>query len=128
MEVKAAAQPTEWSYAPPTVKSEADFATDTSNSVQQDKLEKGNSSDTQQGEKAEPTEKELLPITRELNKFFQYLNADIQFEMHTRTNRLMVKVVDTKTNKVLREFPPHELLDKIANIREYVGVLLDKKA
>ena len=127
MEVKAT-QPTEWSNTPSTVKTAADFATETSKSVLQENSEKTNLSDTQQGEKPEPTEKELLPITRELNRFFQYLNADLRFEFHEGANRLMVKIVDTKTDKILREFPPHELLDKIANIREYVGVLLDKKA
>ena len=66
-------------------------------------------------------------ITHEMNKFFQLINADLQFAIHEKTNQLMVQVVDTKENKVLREFPSHELLDTIANIREYVGVLLDKK-
>lgn len=78
--------------------------------------------------KKEPSMDELLPITKELNKFMTYLNADIQFSLHEKTQRLVVKVVDTKENKVLREFPPKELLDTIANIREYIGVLLDKKA
>lgn len=66
-------------------------------------------------------------ITKELNKFLQLLNADLQFTMHEKTQRLMVQVVDTKENKVLREFPSHELLDTIAKIRDYVGFLLDKK-
>jgi flagellar protein FlaG len=127
MDVKAT-QPTDRSYIPATVKSEADFAAGNSMSAQQEKSESVNLPDTQQGEKQELTKEELLPMTQEMNKFFQYLNADIRFEFHARTNRLMVKVVDTKTDKVLREFPPHELLDKIANFREYVGVLLDKKA
>ncbi|MCX7780195.1 MAG: flagellar protein FlaG [Negativicutes bacterium] len=76
----------------------------------------------------ELSKEDLLPITKELSKFMAYLNADIQFELHDKTQQLMVRVVDTKENKVLREFPPKELLDTIANIREYVGVLLDKKA
>lgn len=83
--------------------------------------------ETRKDDKKELTNDELLPITRELNKFMTYLNADIQFQLHEKTQRLIVRVVDTKENKVLREFPPEELLDTIANIREYVGVLLDKK-
>lgn len=87
-----------------------------------------NKAETRQDGKKELTNDELLPITRELNKFMTYLNADIQFSLHEKTQRLIVRVVDMKENKVLREFPPEELLDTIANIREYVGVLLDKKA
>ncbi|MDF2500963.1 MAG: hypothetical protein K0Q77_1677 [Anaerosporomusa subterranea] len=127
MDVKAT-QPTDRAYIPATVKPEADFVTGHSNSSLQEKSANVSSTDTKEEEKLELNKEELLPITREMNKFFQYLNADIKFEMHERTQRLVVKVVDTKTDKVLREFPPHELLDKIANIREYVGVLLDKKA
>ena len=67
-------------------------------------------------------------ITREMNKFFQLIDANLQFAMHEKTKQLMVQVVDTKENKVLREFPSHELLDTMANIREYVGIMLDKKA
>lgn len=127
MEVKTA-QPTEWSYTPSAVKSGADSAASNSNSLLMDKMGTVDVTDAQQADKKDLTEKELLPMTKELNKFFQYLNADLQFELHERTQRLMVKVVDLKTDKVLREFPPHELLDKIANIRDYIGVLLDKKA
>lgn len=74
------------------------------------------------------TNEELLPITKELNKFMTYLNADIQFSLHEKTKQLMVKVVDIKEQKVLREFPPEDFLDMVANIREYIGILLDKKA
>lgn len=63
-----------------------------------------------------------------LNKFMQIMTADLQFEVHEKTNQLMVKLVDLRSNKVLREFPPHEFLDMIARIQDYVGVLLDKKA
>ena len=70
----------------------------------------------------------LDPIAQQLNKFMDELNADIQFTLHQKTNQLMVQVVDTKDQKVLREFPPKEFLDTVANIREYIGILLDKKA
>lgn len=63
----------------------------------------------------------------DLNKIMQLVNADLQFEIHEKTQRLMVRLVDVKTDKVLKEFPPHELLDTIAAIRDYIGFLLDKK-
>ena len=82
----------------------------------------------QEQQNSQRSRDDVKNITQELNKFFQYINADLQFAMHEKTQQLMVQVVDTKENKVLREFPSHELLDTIANIREYVGILLDKKA
>ncbi|MPN54839.1 hypothetical protein SDC9_202516 [bioreactor metagenome] len=58
----------------------------------------------------------------------EMINSDIQFQLHEKTKQLIVQVVDMRDGKVLKEFPPHELLDTMAKIQEYVGLLLDKKA
>ncbi len=76
----------------------------------------------------ELSKEELIRVTDTMNDFMQMVNTDIRFSLHDKTKQLMVQVIDTKDQRVLREFPPHELLDTIAAIREYVGVLLDKKA
>lgn len=84
---------------------------------------------TQPGTKEQPmSEQDITKTTEHLNKIIQLLNADLKFEMHEKTQRLMVRLVDTKTDKILKEFPPHELLDTLAAIKEYIGFLLDKKA
>ncbi|WP_425058503.1 hypothetical protein SCACP_31570 [Sporomusa carbonis] len=99
--------------------------------AQQAKTEAGarpEDSTTNANTKEEDINKDKLSeVTDELNKFMQIINADLRFAMHEKTQRLMVQVVDTKEQKVLKEFPPHELLDTIAKIRDFVGVLLDKK-
>ena len=87
-------------------------------------LQKGD----QNTQKQQISGNDLKTMTEEMNKFMQLMNADLQFTMHEKTQQLMVQVVDTKDQKVLREFPSHEFLDTIAKIREYVGLLLDKKA
>jgi flagellar protein FlaG len=66
-------------------------------------------------------------LTEKMNNFMESLNIDIQFSLHEKTNRLIVQVVDKHDGTVLKEFPTHEFLDTIANIQEYVGMLLDKK-
>ncbi len=72
-------------------------------------------------------EKKMDSITETLNKFMTQINADIRFALHKETNFLMVKFVDVKNNKVLKEFPAEEYLDMIANIREYIGTMIDEK-
>ncbi|AFQ45763.1 flagellar protein FlaG [Desulfosporosinus meridiei] len=69
----------------------------------------------------------VTQMTEAVNKFIQAMDADIQFEVHEKTNQLMVQVVDRANNKVLKEFPSSEFLDTMAAIRDYVGILLDKK-
>lgn len=71
---------------------------------------------------------ELNELSQELNKFMAEMSAGIQFTVHEKTNSLMVQVVDTVSQRVIKEFPSKEFLDTIANIREYVGFLLDRKA
>ena len=74
-------------------------------------------------------EKEIVENTVEsLNKFMDLMTADIRFSMHQKSNRLMVQLVSAKDQSVLREYPSKEFLDMIANIRDFVGILTDKKA
>lgn len=71
--------------------------------------------------------REVTQMTEAMNKFVQAMNANIRFTVHEGTNQLMVQVIDPSTNKVLKEFPSQEFLDTVAAIRDYVGILLDKK-
>lgn len=73
-------------------------------------------------------EAKMNAITETLNKFMAQWNANLQFALHKDTSLLMVKFVDLKNNKVLKEFPPEEYLDMIANIRKYIGTMVDEKA
>lgn len=94
--------------------------------------ENGNQADGVQSTENKSTKQatpgEVEHISEEMNKFMELINSDIRFVLHEKTHRLIVQVVDSKEGKVLKEFPPHELLDTMAKIKEYVGVLLDKKA
>lgn len=74
------------------------------------------------------TRDEIDKVTDDLNKITQLLNADLQFALHEETQRIMVRLVDTRDQRVLKEFPPHELLDTLAAISECIGLMLDKKA
>ena len=73
------------------------------------------------------TRDDMEKMTNEMTKFMESLNTDIQFTLHEGTGRLIVKVIDKQTDKVLKEFPPHQLLDTLAAISKYIGGLLDKK-
>jgi len=74
------------------------------------------------------SESELTKVTDELNNFMGKMNTDIKFAWHYKTNQLMVQVEDSKTHKVLKECPAHEVLDMVARMKDYVGGLVDKKA
>lgn len=69
----------------------------------------------------------LEKVTQGLSSLMESLNTNIHFKLYDKTNQLMVQVIDEATQKVLKEFPPHQLLDTIAAIRDRIGVLLDKR-
>jgi flagellar protein FlaG len=83
----------------------------------------------EQDEKMDKKElkKELQKVIEELNKTLNPLNTSLKFSFNDKIDFLSVKVVDTKTNETIREFPPKEALKLMEKMRELVGMLFDKK-
>ena len=54
-------------------------------------------------------------------------NAEAVFGIHEGTNRVMIKMVDKQTRKVIKEFPAEETLDLIAKAWELAGIMVDEK-
>ncbi len=63
-----------------------------------------------------------------LNKAAQVFDRSIRFQVHKKTNRTMVSVVDTTTDKVIRQIPNEEVLNLVAKMDDYMGLIFDKKA
>lgn len=78
-------------------------------------------------QKKSPNGADLKKMTADINLSLEAMNTNIRFKYHDKTKELMVQVVDQTNDKVLREIPSHEFLNTIAAIREYVGMILDKK-
>jgi len=123
--VKAPVNPNNYSYAPAAnVPEEASVTKPTP----ANKSEAGeNQSQLEEKGKEKLTREDVDQLTEHLNKFMKTFNTDLQFELHEGTNRMIIRFVDQKDHKVIKEFPPHELLDTLAAISDYVGLLLDKK-
>ena len=54
-------------------------------------------------------------------------NKRLDFRIDEKTNRVVVKVIDTKTDKVIKEIPPEQLLHLVARIQEMIGLLVDEE-
>jgi flagellar protein FlaG len=63
----------------------------------------------------------------QINKSLVNFNREMEISMHSKLNRIMVKVKDTVENKVIREIPPEKALDAFAKALELAGVLVDEK-
>jgi hypothetical protein len=67
---------------------------------------------------------EALEKLRSISDIF---NRRLDFEVDRDTNRIIVKVIDTKTDKVVKEIPPAQLVQLAAKIQEMIGILVDEE-
>jgi flagellar protein FlaG len=72
----------------------------------------------------EPYLNEALEKLKTIGDIF---NRRLDFEVDEDTNRVIVKVIDTKTDKVIKEIPPEQLVQLAAKIQEMIGLLVDEE-
>jgi flagellar protein FlaG len=77
---------------------------------------------------SEKKEKNVDEAVDKLNKAAQVFDRSIRFQIHKKTNRTMVSVVDTANDKVIRQIPNEEVLNLVAKMDDYMGLIFDKKA
>ncbi len=57
----------------------------------------------------------------------EVLNERLSFSLDDASGRMYVQVIDTSTGEVLKQLPPEQLLQMLAQIREMIGLILDEK-
>ena len=70
---------------------------------------------------------EMTTVVRELEKIFTMFNRRLEFSINQELGEVIVKVVDTDTDKVIKEIPPKELQDLHVKFKETIGLLFDMK-
>lgn len=73
------------------------------------------------------TREDLEKAIKESNRLIFKDNSHFEFKLHERTGRMMVKLVDTETDEVIKEIPPEKILDLVASIWDLVGILVDER-
>ncbi|HNX77025.1 MAG TPA: flagellar protein FlaG [Candidatus Rifleibacterium sp.] len=74
------------------------------------------------------TEEDLKEAVDKLNKTAVIFDRSLRFQIHDKTHRTMVSVVDIVQDKVIRQIPNEEVLDLVAKMDDYLGMIFDKKA
>lgn len=88
----------------------------------------GNPTELSKGDNKEHlhSETDLKRVVSEANRYVVGLNVEFFIETHEATNRTIVQLRDIETDEIIKEFPPRELLDIVADIWEQVGILVDR--
>lgn len=80
----------------------------------------------------QPTPAQLQHVLDSLNKSMQQSNRSMEFSVDANTKRLVVKLTDTETGQLIRQFPSEEVLAIAQSIDQYLsqhqGLLLKQKA
>jgi len=70
---------------------------------------------------------EVRRSTELLEQTFRLFNKKLRFSVNEEINRVVVKVLDAKTDKLIKEIPPAEIQRLIARIKETIGLLFDEQ-
>lgn len=70
----------------------------------------------------------LEKSVEQANKTLENYNRYIERSVHEKTRAIMYVMKDSKTDEVIREFPPKKIQDMIAKMWELAGLFVDEKA
>jgi len=76
----------------------------------------------------QPGAQEVRKAVRQANIDFAGANQKIGFTYEEKLGQLFVQVLDKHTGKVIKEIPPKEFIRHQVAMREFLGLLLDRKA
>lgn len=71
------------------------------------------------------TETELKGFINTLENGIKHFNRRLKFDINKEINRIVVKVIDKDTDKVIREIPPSEIQNLLVKVKEAIGLLFD---
>ena len=94
--------------------------TDQANIDTQDKKKKQDKDNQQLDEKS------VNLMTKELNALMSRINCDLEFSYNKEVNVMSVKMIDRKTQEVLKEMPPESMIKHMMAAKDWLGAFLDK--
>ena len=74
-----------------------------------------------------PLDKDIKETLRNLEKIISQFNRRFKISLDENINRIVVKVIDAETDKIIKEIPPEEIQHLLANLKEMMGLLVDER-
>lgn len=75
---------------------------------------------------AKQQEQQIKAALENANKQAQMSHTSARFLYHDDINRISISIVDTETDKVIREYPAEETLNMLSKLYELVGLMVDE--
>ncbi|MEJ2663624.1 MAG: flagellar protein FlaG [Spirochaetia bacterium] len=77
--------------------------------------------------KEQDSHKEIRSASTTLEQAANIFNKRLKLRVDEDIDRVVVKVIDTTNNKVIKEIPPVEVQRMLLRIKETIGILFDEK-
>ena len=72
------------------------------------------------------SEESVSNMTETFNKLMDKINCDVEFKYNKEVEMFNVKMIDKKTNEVIKEFPPEEMIENMIKAKDWLGAFIDK--
>lgn len=66
-------------------------------------------------------------LVEEASEALKHVSTELTFRIHEDTGRPIIKLVELGTDKVIREIPSEKMLDVLAGIWEWAGLIVDRR-
>ena len=70
----------------------------------------------------------LKKQTDKLNQIMDIFNRKIRFFVNSKENKVVVKIIDSRSGEVIRQIPPEKMINFMNRINNMIGFVLDEKA
>lgn len=85
-------------------------------------------SEEEQQKQKEKEEDELTQAVSEMNERSDLLRRNLQFSVDGDSGRMVIKVIDSQTDEVIRQIPKEEMLEIARSLEKAEGLLFRAKA
>lgn len=75
----------------------------------------------------ENVKEKLTAAVETMNEVLETTNKASKFVLHEGLNKYFVRLVDSKTEEVIKEIPPQKLLDAFYEMQKMAGMIVDEK-
>ena len=98
---------------------------------QEELFKKGEDDKKQKEDRLKPgtmSEESVSQMTEAFNKLMSKINCNLEFSYNKEVDLFNVKMIDKETKKVIKEFPPEEMIENMIKSKEWLGAFIDKMA
>ncbi len=72
------------------------------------------------------TREEISNLIDKLNNGVRDIHERMSFSFHEKTHRVVVKIINSETDEVIREIPPKDAIKLLEHIQDFLGMVVDE--